>query len=113
MKEIKSRIPFKCPKCGHETNRGLRQGSALSTTFRCESCGEKSTPDGYWLFSVLYGIVIGGLMGLLTYLFMSWRWSMPFEYAAGVAVIIVLAIIFFLSGHYWRMTLRWRIQSQR
>ena len=111
MNESKSRIPFKCPQCGHETKRGLRQGGALSRTFRCESCGQKSIADGYWLFSALYGIVIGGVMGLLTYLLMTSRWSMPFEYAAGVAVIIVLGIIFFLSSHYWRVTLRWRIED--
>jgi hypothetical protein len=34
-----------------------------------------------------------------------------FEFAAGIAVIFVLAVIFFLSGYYWRITLRWKIKD--
>jgi predicted RNA-binding Zn-ribbon protein involved in translation (DUF1610 family) len=76
VKESKSRIPFKCPKCGHETKRGLRQGGVLSSTFRCESCGQKSIASGYRLFSTLYGIVLGGVLVLLTFALISSPWNL-------------------------------------
>ena len=107
MNQTRSRIPFKCPKCGHETKRGLREGGVLSRTFKCDSCGQRSTASTYVLASVLYAIGLVGVLGGVTLLLTSFRWAISFEYASIVALLIVLAIIFFFSDYYWKLTLRW------
>ena len=108
MKQKRLHIPFKCPKCGHATNRGLREGGVLSTTFRCESCGRRSTASTYVVASILYGIGLVGILAGVTLLLTSFRWAISFEYAAIIALVIGLGIIFLLSDYYWKLTLRWK-----
>jgi len=59
------------------------------------------------LASVLYAIGLVGVLGGVTLLLTSFRWAISFEYASIVALLIVLAIIFFFSDYYWKLTLRW------
>jgi len=108
MKQKRTYIPFKCPRCGHETKRGLREGGVLSGTFKCESCGRRSTASTYVVATVVYGVGLVGIWAGVILLLTSFQWAISFEYAAVVGLVIILGIFFFLSDYYWKLTLRWK-----
>jgi len=107
MREKKARIPFTCPRCGHQTARGIRIGGILSNRFRCESCGVHSTAVAYLPYSALYGIGLVAMMSLVTWALMPFLGPNGFEYAAAIAAVLVVGAVIWLSDYYWKSVLRW------
>ena len=112
MRERKTRIQFKCPKCGHESERSTRIGGLFSNKFVCEKCGTVAIASGYLMLSALYGAIVLVLLVLgIKILQEILGPDIRFEYILGIVVVALVLLILMASKYYWKLTLRWKIAA--
>jgi len=109
MVTVRKRIHFKCPVCGHESNYALQVAESAKNTYVCEQCKSISVPKNYMIGNVIYGALLGALVGVLAYwIFTRYLFSASPGFAILAATPLVLIIGWLLAPIYSRLVYRWR-----